>query len=161
LNTFSAVPAENGSPAKNEHGFVEDVARLLVLWGVPQTAARLYGYLVLRAEPVSLDRITMDLEVSKSSASVAARLLEMYTLVRRHGARGSRRVLYEASDNYERMLADQNRVLDAMAQVFTAGAKGATSDTTRARLEQMAEFYRVMRDAMESALRQWRERKTV
>ncbi|UXN67726.1 hypothetical protein N8E89_28155 (plasmid) [Phyllobacterium sp. A18/5-2] len=33
------------------------------------TAARLYGYLLLCAEPVSLDRITADLEISKSSAS--------------------------------------------------------------------------------------------
>ena len=53
--------------------FIEDAARLLIPWGVPQTAARLYGYLLLCAEPVSLDRITADLEISKSSASVAAR----------------------------------------------------------------------------------------
>ena len=78
---------------ETERRFVDDVARLLVPWGVPQTAARLYGYLLLRPEPVSLDRITVDLQVSKSSASVAARLLEMYTLVRRHGERGSRHVL--------------------------------------------------------------------
>lgn len=40
---------------------------------VPQTAARLYGNLSLSAEPVSLDRITSDLEISKASASAAAR----------------------------------------------------------------------------------------
>src|SRR5207244_11454935 len=76
-----------------ERRFVDDIARLLVPWGVPQTAARLYGYLLLCPEPVSLDRIAADLEVSKSSASVAARLLEMYTLARRHGERGSRHLL--------------------------------------------------------------------
>lgn len=142
-----------------ERRFVEDVARLLVLWGVPQTAARLYGYLLLSAEPVSLDRITADLEVSKSSASVAARLLEMYTLARRHGERGSRRVLYEASDNYEGMLAEQNRSLQALAELLRAGARCAASGTTRDRLEEMAEFYLVTREAMESALRRWRERR--
>lgn len=69
--------------------------------------------------------MTIDLEVSKSSASVAARLLEMYTLVRRHGQRGSRRVLYEASDNYEGMLTAQNRTLEAGAELLKAGARGA------------------------------------
>jgi DNA-binding transcriptional regulator GbsR (MarR family) len=41
--------------------FIEDSARLLVPWGVPQTAARVYGYLLLLPEPVSLDRMTADL----------------------------------------------------------------------------------------------------
>jgi predicted transcriptional regulator len=94
-------------------------ARLMVPWGVPQAVARLYGYLLLGAEPVSLDRIAADLEVSKSSASVAARLLEKYTLVRRHGERGSKRVLYDASDNYEGMLSGQNRLLEASAELLS------------------------------------------
>src|SRR5882724_9782153 len=106
-----------------ERRFVEDVARLLTPWGVPQTAARLYGYLLLCAEPVSLDQISADLEVSKSSASVAARLLEMYTMARRHGQRGSRRLLYEASDNYEGMLSAQNRMLESGAALLRAGAR--------------------------------------
>jgi hypothetical protein len=154
------VPNEsNERLAETERRFVEDVARLLVPWGVPQTAARLYGYLLLSAKPVSLDRITTDLEVSKSSASVAARLLEMYTLARRRGERGSRRALYEVSDNYEAMLTEQNRGLQALAELLRAGARGAGSGTIRARLEEMAEFYLVTREAMESALRRWRERR--
>lgn len=139
--------------------FIEDVARLLVPWGVPQTAARLYGYLLLSAEPVSLDRMTTDLEISKSSASVAARLLEQYTLARRHGERGSKRALYEVSDNYEGMLTQQNRLLDALADLLRAGAGATASATTRDRLDQMAEFYVVTRQAMEAALRSWRERR--
>jgi DNA-binding transcriptional regulator GbsR (MarR family) len=72
----------------------------LVSWclgGVPQAAARLYGYLLLFSEPVSLDRMTVDLGISKSSASVAARPLEKYRLALRHGERGSKRMRYEAS----------------------------------------------------------------
>jgi DNA-binding transcriptional regulator GbsR (MarR family) len=149
----------DGPLTEVERRFVDDLARLLVPWGVPQTAARLYGYLLLSPEPVSLDRITVDLEVSKSSASVAARLLEMYTLARRHGERGSRRVLYEASDNYEGMLTAQNRTLQAGAELLTTAARGAASKTTRARLAEMAEFYQVTLEAMESALRRWRARK--
>jgi DNA-binding transcriptional regulator GbsR (MarR family) len=139
--------------------FTEDVARLLVPWGVPQTAARLYGYLLLNAGPVSLDRITADLEISKSSASVAARLLEQYMLVRRLGERGSKRALYEVSSNYEGMLTAQNRLLDALAELLRAGAGRVASGRAGARLEEMAGFYLATREAMEAALRRWREKR--
>ena len=148
----------NKGLSSSKQGFIEDVARLLVPWGVPQTAARLYGYLLLSAEPVSLDRITADLEISKSSASVAARLLEKYTLARRHGERGSKRALYEVSDNYEGMLTQQNQLLEALEQLLERGAGSLASGKTRARLHEMAEFYLVTRQAMEAALRRWREK---
>jgi HTH-type transcriptional regulator, osmoprotectant uptake regulator len=148
----------NQSPTATGRRFIEDVARLLMPWGVPQTAARLYGYLLLSAEPVSLDRITTDLELSKSSASVAARLLEKYTLARRQSERGSKRALYEVSDNYEGMLTEQNRLLGALAELLRTGAKNVGSRTARARLEEMAEFYLVTRKAMESTLQRWRTR---
>jgi DNA-binding transcriptional regulator GbsR (MarR family) len=142
-----------------ERRFIEDLARLLVPWGVPQTAARVYGYLLLSPEPVSLDRLSEELQVSKSSASVAARLLEMYTLARRHGVRGSRRVLYEASDNYEGTLTAQNRMLASGADLLKTGARSVRSEATRARLNEMAEFYEATLDAMESLLRRWRARR--
>jgi DNA-binding transcriptional regulator GbsR (MarR family) len=141
-----------------ERRFAEDMARLLTAWGVPQTAARLYGYLLLSAEPASLDDIAADLEISKSTASVAARLLEMYTLARRHGERGSRRARYEASENYEGMLREQKRSLQSLAELLKAG-RGVASGTTRDRLEVMAEFYLMIGEAMEAALRRWSARK--
>ncbi|SFT92383.1 hypothetical protein [Mesorhizobium sp. YR577] len=142
-----------------EQRFIEDAARLLIPWGVPQTAARLYGYLLLCAEPVGLDRMTTDLEISKSSASVAARLLETYMLARRHGERGSKRVSYTVSDNYEGMLTEQNRLLNALADLLKSGAASVASGPTQDRLGEMAEFYLAIRQAMETALKQWRSQK--
>ena len=139
--------------------FIQGMAQLLVPLGVPQTAARLYGYLLLSEEPVSLDRVMADLEISKSTASVAARLLEMYTLVHRSGQRGSRRVLFEASDDYDGMINAQKRSLEHLAALITEGARDASSRKTRERLRTMAEFYLVNRDAMESAQREWAARK--
>ncbi len=152
---------ENKGLHEVQRRFMEDVARLLVPWGVPQAAARLYGYLLLSAEPVSLDRITEELEISKSSASVAARLLEQYTLVRRLGERGSKRALYEVSDNYEGMLTAQNRLLEALAELLRGGAGTVASGSAGNRLKEMAEFYLLTRDAMETVLRRWRERRRI
>jgi DNA-binding transcriptional regulator GbsR (MarR family) len=149
----------NSRRAEPDRRFIEDVARLLIPWGVPRAAARLYGYLLLKPEPVSLDCIVADLEISKSSASVAARLLEQYTLVHRLGERGSKRALYEVSDNYEGMLTEQNRLLEALAELLRTGAGNVTSARARDRLKEMAEFNLVMRDAMGSALHRWRQRR--
>ena len=141
---------------KNEQRFVDDVARLLMPWGVPPVAARLYGYLLLCSRPVSLDQITEDLGISKSSASVAARLLETYTLARRHSEPGTKRALYAVADDYEAMIQQQNRLLDALAGQMNAGAGIVPSKEVNARLEEMAEFYRVMRGAMETAMSRWK-----
>jgi predicted DNA-binding transcriptional regulator len=146
----------NHDPDESHARFIDDIARLLQPWGVPQTAARLYGYLLLRAEPVGLDQMTADLQVSKSSASVAARLLEQYMLARRLGERGSKRVLYEVSDDYDNMLTAQNRLLQALADVLRAGQRVAGSKRARDRLAGMSAFYLTMREAMDATAQRWR-----
>lgn len=143
-------------PDKNEHRFIDDVARLLTPWGVPPVAARLYGCLLLCPQPVSLDQITEQLGISKSSASVAARLLESYTLARRYSEAGTKRALYAAADDYEVMIRQQNRLLDALAAQLDAGAGIAAPRAVSARLKEMADFYRVMRGAMEDAMSRWK-----
>jgi len=150
------MPNMPNKTRKGEQRFVEDVARLLTPWGVPPAAARLYGYLLLCPRPASLDQITEDLEISKSSASVTARLLETYTLARRHSEPGTKRALYAVTDDYEAMIQQQNRLLDALAGQLNAGAGIVPSKEVNARLEEMAEFYRVMRGAMEDAMSRWK-----
>jgi DNA-binding transcriptional regulator GbsR (MarR family) len=135
--------------------FIDEVSRQLTPWGVPAAAARLYAYLLLSPEPASLDQIAADLQVSKSTASVSARLLEQYMLARRLGVRGSKRVLYEASDNYENMLVAQNRLLDSLADLFDSGSEAADG-RARERLAEVADFYRLTRQGMEQALETWR-----
>lgn len=139
--------------------FIENVAGLLLPWGVPPVAARLYGYLLLCAQPISLDEITAGLGVSKSTASVAARLLESYTLARRHREAGTKRALYAVADDYEAMIRQQNRLLDALADQLEAGFDVVGSKGAGARLKDMAEFYRLMRGAMDDALRRWKRTK--
>jgi len=150
------MPNISNKVGRDERRFAEDVARLLIPWGVPPVAARLYGYLMLRPRPVSLDQITEDLGISKSSASVAARLLESYTLAHRHGEPGTKRALYAVADDYEAMIRQQNQLLDALAGQLSAGTGIVSSKEVNARLLEMADFYRVMRGAMEDAMIRWK-----
>lgn len=135
------------------------MAALLMPWGVPPLAARLYGYLLLSPGPASLDRITADLSISKSSASVAARLLEKYMLARRLGEKGSKRALYEVSDNYAGMIVGQNRLLDDLGDLLGRGRAGADPKVA-GRLAEMAAFYAAVRQAMDAALRRWRKERS-
>jgi DNA-binding transcriptional regulator GbsR (MarR family) len=153
------MPNMSNKENKAERRFVEDVARLLTPWGVPHVAARLYGHLLLCSRPVSLDQITEDLGISKSSASVAARLLESYRLAHRHSEPGTKRALYAVAEDYEAMIQQQNRLVDALAGQLTAGAEIAASKAVSDRLEEMADFYRVMRGAMEDAMTRWKRRR--
>lgn len=140
--------------ATRQH-FVEDLARLLAPWGLPQTAARLYGHLLLAEEPLSLDCIAADLEISKSTACVAARMLEMSRLARRHGQRGTKRVLFEAADDFEQILNEQIRLTRALAKLLTSGARDAQSGPVRNRLKVMAEFNLTAIEGQETALKHW------
>ncbi len=145
---------------RRELSFIEDVARLLVPWGVPPLAARLYGYLLLGSGPASLDRITADLGVSKSSASVAAKLLVSYRLARRHREAGTKRALYAVAEDYEAMIEQQNQLLAALATLLKDGAAIAGSKEAGVHLEEMARFFRLTRNAMDDAIGRWKSRRS-
>jgi DNA-binding transcriptional regulator GbsR (MarR family) len=83
------MPNISNKVGEDERRVVADVARPLAQWGVPPVAAR-YGRLLLCPNSVGLDQITEDLGIGKSSARMAARLLESSTLSRRHHAPGGR-----------------------------------------------------------------------
>jgi hypothetical protein len=126
---------------------------------VPQAAVRLYGGLLLKSEQVRLGCIAVDLEIGKTSASVAARLVEQYALVRRAGevaasglVRGIRQLRW--------LLTEQNRLLEALAELLRTGAGNVASGKRRERLKEIAEFKLVMREAMGWVLRRWRENVT-
>jgi hypothetical protein len=87
---------------------------------------------------------------------VAARLAESYALAHRHREPGTKRALYAVTDDSEAMIRQQNRLLDALAEQLNAGVRIAPSKGVSARLEEMADFYRVMRSATEDAMGHWK-----
>ena len=58
------------------------------------------------------------------------------------------------------MILQQNRLLDALAQQLTAGVRIVTSKAVSARLAAMADFYLVMRSAMEDAMGRWKRKRS-
>jgi len=132
--------------------FIDDMAALLVPWAMPQVAGRLYAYLLLCAEPVSLDDIAADLELSKSNASVTARLLEKHGLAARHSVPGSKRALYGAPNNFAGLIMEKGNLLGAMGRLLENSASTVVSGPAAQRLEAMSEFYLTMRNVIESSV---------
>lgn len=128
--------------------FIEDVSAILAPWGMQPTLANLYAYLLLSPEPVGLDTIVANLGMAKSSASVAARMLEQYGLARRHGERGSKRVRYGASDSYSGFITAQAALMGDLGRLIEGRAAAVAEDGTLLRLRYLGSFYRKMEAAI-------------
>lgn len=135
-----------------QRSFIDELAALLTYWSMPANAARLYGYLQIRNEPTSLDDIARDLEISKSNAFNAAKLLEAYGNARRIGERGTKRVLFVAGDDPGAPLRRQTEALGRMSALISAQKDGVATGLAQARLASLAQFHQDLRAAMEQVI---------
>src|SRR5437773_2642922 len=103
------MTARARTPDRNTRMFVEKLAVLLETDGMPRVAGRLFGLLLVSAEPRSLDELAKQLGLSKASISINARLLEEKGLVERVGRQADRRDYYRiAEDILERTLEQRS-----------------------------------------------------
>ena len=132
--------------------FIEDLAELLGAWSLSPNAARLYGYLQIMNEPVSLDDISRDLEISRSHAHTAARTLESHGNAKAVPTRGSKRILYVCGDDPGTPLRRQVATLGRMADLITSvGARVAENDAGK-RLAQLGAFHGRLKVAMQEVI---------
>jgi len=71
-------------------------ARAAALYNVSPLLGRLYAYLLLSPEPMSLGELAETAGAAKSTVSVVMRTLDHYRLVRRHWVKGDRRDYFTA-----------------------------------------------------------------
>jgi predicted transcriptional regulator len=141
------------------HQFIEDLGQTMVSWGLSRTTGRVYAYLLLRSSPASLDEMTGELHFAKSGASVATRQLAAIGLARPIGARGSRRVLYEALLDPEAIMAARNAQTRIFADRLRQGARVAGQGPARRRLDEMAGIVEDLSAELPALVRRVRERR--
>jgi DNA-binding transcriptional regulator GbsR (MarR family) len=132
--------------------FIDDLAAFLATWNMPGNAARLYGYLLLMNEPVSLDDIARDLEISRSYAHAAAKLLESHGNARRLAARGTKRAFYIVDDDLGAMLRRQSRTFGRMAELISVSGDDVAEGPARDRLKRVGDYHRDLQQTMEGFL---------
>jgi len=140
-----------------QHQFVEDMGQTMVGWGLPRATGRVYGCLLLQAEPASLDDIADALGVGKSGISVATRQLVQFGMARVVGERGSRRLRYEALYTLEGILAARQALLLELLARLRQGAEVSSQGARRDRLVEMADTVQRFADAAPALIAQLRE----
>jgi len=116
--------------------FVEGIAAAAATSGVlTQLQGRIFALLYLRARPLALEDIALELQQSKSNISVNIRGLVDWHLVRRAPVGGSRKDHYEAATNFWRVMQEvmERRFRWTVRQVLAAIAESerAAAETER------------------------------
>ena len=129
--------------------FINNLAELLGTWSLSTNAARLYGYLQLMNEPVSLDDIARDLEISRSHAHTAARMLEEHGNARGMATRGSKRIMYVCGEDPGTPLQRQIAALGAMSKLIATAAPLVATGEAAVRLHRLSDFHGRLQSAMQ------------
>ncbi len=136
-----------------------DIGRTYAKYGLALSVGRVFGLLLASNEPLSLDEIAETLDISKSGASVAAREMELVGVVRRLGTPGSRRVLYEATDEMESTFnATFARVRDSLNAMNRAESLLGPG-TAKRRMKEMVAVHQFWLRESEGIIGRWRRRR--
>jgi DNA-binding transcriptional regulator GbsR (MarR family) len=139
--------------------FIEDMGQHMVGWGLSRNVGRIYGFLLLRSGPASLDEIAGAVGMAKSGVSLATRQLVQLGMARGTGERGSRRLLYEALPSVEAIFAARNAQAMDLMERFRQGARATASPRRRAELEDLAETLRTFVEIAPQVMRELHERR--
>jgi len=84
----------------------ESIAQNIHLYGLPPSAGRQYGLMFFQNRPMTLDDMSAELGMSKTSMSTSIRSLSEAKLVERVWERGVRKDLYEVNDDWYQSFID-------------------------------------------------------
>ena len=84
--------------------FVQLWGSLGTFWGVSPTTARAFGWLFSRSDAADAEEIMSALDLSRGAVSMACRELREWGLIHPERAHGSRRVLYRAESDLEKVI---------------------------------------------------------
>lgn len=139
--------------------FVERMGLMMEAEGLPRSAGRIFGFLLLAETPYSLDEMAEKLQVSKASVSTNARLLEQCGLLERMSAPGDRRDFYQMRpDAWEQMLHVAQKRWQAMraALLEGEGTLPPEMESARERLREAADFHDLLLGDADSLIERWR-----
>jgi predicted transcriptional regulator len=138
--------------------FMDDLGHLYARYGLSVTFGRAFALLLISDQPISLEDLATQLEISKSAVSVAARELERAGVARRLTSPGSRRVLYEANDDMGPVFQAMFARVRLTLPVFHAAEPVASPGRAAQRMRDMIELHEFLLMEAEGILERWRQR---
>jgi DNA-binding transcriptional regulator GbsR (MarR family) len=140
--------------------FIEKFCIVAEQDGFPRIAGRLMGFLLLKQGPYTLDDLAEELQISKTSASTNARLLEQYGVIERVTRTGDRRDFYRLSeDHWEKMFDIAKKRMQRLHDVLEKTIESLPSTETygRQRLREAQRFHAFIIEHLEQSIGQWRQ----
>src|SRR5579862_9962039 len=137
-----------GRLSQQQLAFIDNLADLLSTWSLPVNAARLYGYLQIMNEPASLEDIARDLEISRSHAHTAAKILEEAGNAKGVPTRGSKLMRYVCGDDPGTPLRRQVVTLGRMSELIASKSAEVSRGEATKRLVRLAKFHRKLQESM-------------
>ena len=140
--------------------FIDAWGSMGMLWGVNRSIARAHALLIATAEPLGLDDIARQLQISRGNASMCLKELRNWGVIRRVHVPGERRDYYVTEPDVWKMffrileVRKQREFDPALAAVQGAleAANEGTDDQVRERLAQMTDLLATMGKVMERFL---------
>lgn len=91
---------------KSRKRITESISQNIHLYGLPVAAGRQFGMMFYENRPLTLDDMSAELGMSKTSMSTSIHALSDAKLVERVWERGVRKDLYEAKDDWYQIFVD-------------------------------------------------------
>jgi DNA-binding transcriptional regulator GbsR (MarR family) len=139
--------------------FVEKMGLHMEAEGLPRSAGRIFGLLLLAEGAYSLDELADTLQVSKASVSVNARLLEQCGMLERTSEPGDRRDFYRMHpDAWSRTLEVARKRWEGLHALLVASQACLPEHmhTSRTRLVEAVRFHSLLIDETDTLLDKWR-----
>ncbi|MFD5224833.1 GbsR/MarR family transcriptional regulator [Microbacterium sp. NPDC058342] len=121
--------------------FADEMGDMLAAWNLPRATGRVYGHLLLRAEPSTAEELQQVLGLSSGAVSTAVRSLVSWGLARTLPQSGSRRLLVEASGGFEQLLAASHERARAFIRTLRSAEALAEDDRAARRLADVTELF--------------------
>ena len=146
--------------------FIQDFGEAYHRNGLPTLMGRIVGLLLFVNEPITLDEITKQLNVSKGPVSQVMRRLRDHNLIQRIWIPGDRKDYYQAEpDIFGNAFRNQISLIKQNLELvdkYKAKLKTDSDfevDVFTARIEEMNQFYRLMKDHYMRFQSEWAELK--
>jgi DNA-binding transcriptional regulator GbsR (MarR family) len=137
--------------------FVEELGLLWEQDGLPRTAGKIVGLLLVEDREFDSEELARRLQVSRGSVSTNARLLQIRGMLRPTSRPGDRRTYYQATNDYGRGFEKTLERLRHMVSLIEQTRKELPpeSERGRARLAEMQRFLQFVLPRATAILEDW------
>ncbi|OEH85245.1 transcriptional regulator [Desulfuribacillus stibiiarsenatis] len=127
---------------------IEALAQNMNLYGITQSAGRLYGLLFFANKPLTLDEMKEELGMSKTSMSVSVRSLLDLNMVEKVWVKGERKDLYTIKEDWYQCFFDYFTIKWRAAIMMNS----STMEKSIAKLKQLIDDPNTSEEIRESAM---------